>query len=333
VSAPADRRRSAPQFYDALALPRERLPEPDALGGCAGAVCSRDERSGSQTLLVELPPGWRRALDGAGATLELFVLRGDVSLDGVRVGPSGYVIVPEGCGGGELRSEGGASALAFWNPNMPTYPAPYAKKRAVRLREVPYDVMPRDAESHGIMSKSLRVPDPMDIGGGGGPGGFLRLMYMAPAEISPFEHAHHECFEEIFCLQGDVLLADEGLMGVGSYSAHPQEWWHGPYVSRFGALLLVHTDAPMGHPWGRREYPGELELVEAYLDEGDWGLNEAHTPWCALPWTRFNETPVFAAWVEAGQAPEYGSVVGRDTASRFRASWKRSPDADAADGR
>ena len=324
-------RRDMPQFFNFLALERTPLrAAPDALGGHAGAVVSGDLASGSVTYLVELPVGWVHQADGRDASLELFMLRGFVSSEGTAIGPGGYIHLPQGGGGSELRSEAGALALVFWEPNLPSYPPPYTQNRALRFREIPYELMPRDRESHGLLHKSLRLPDPTGIGAEGGPGGMLRLMYMPPGEISPFEHAHHECWEELLLLQGDILIVDEGVHGVGSMNGHPQEWWHGPYVSRFGALALVHTDAPMGHPWGRREMPFQDDIVNAYLDEAPWGVNVEHTPWSETSWTRFQQLPEFKAWAAGEGAEEWGTVVGRGTVSQFRAQWQRNVDAPGA---
>lgn len=111
-------RRDMPQFFNFLALERTPLrTAPDALGGHAGAVVSGDLASGSVTYLVELPVGWVHQADGRDASLELFILRGFVSSEGTVIGPGGYIHVPQGGGGSELRSEAGALALVFWEPN------------------------------------------------------------------------------------------------------------------------------------------------------------------------------------------------------------------------
>jgi hypothetical protein len=315
-------RREEPQFYNFIALSRERLDGPRVVGGLTGALLSRDAQSDAQTYLIELPPGWRHAEDGSEASLELFVLRGDLSCGSEKVGPSGYIHLPQGCGGGEMRSEGGGIALVFWNPNLPAFPPPYTRNRVLKVTELQWrQSVPN---SHGIMHKPLRLPDPHGDGYEGGPGGHLRLEYMAPGMATPFEHNHHECWEELFLLEGDIFIADEGVMGPGSAVSHPQEWWHGPFATRRGCVFIVHTDAPMGVPWGVREYPFQKEICDAYLNEADWDTPTKYAPWAELPWRRFQETPEFKAWQSTPGAEEWGSKVGRGVASAFRASWKRS---------
>ena len=69
--------------------------------------------------------------------------------------------------------------------------------------------------------------------------------------IARDEHVHHECWEEIIVLQGDVFLINEGQMGIGSVVGHPQEWYHAPFVSGPGhSLWCTLTDR-----WGSRGLP------------------------------------------------------------------------------
>jgi hypothetical protein len=267
---------------------------------------SRDASSGAETLVVELPPGLRRRVDAEDLTLELFVLRGSVSLDDVSVGAAGYVGLPQLCGGGELRSAQGALALAFATPNAPNFPPPYAANRAFRAWE--QDWTPSLPQSHSVMHRSLRLPDPTGCGFDGGPSGFLRLQYIAPGIHADESHLHHECFEEAILLQGDVLLAEQGQLALGSVTAHPRDWWHGPFITRSGAVLLVNTDAPMGFPWPPRDYPFAEELARSYLDSAPWDVQPDHIPWSAIDWLAcITEQPAYGQWRADVGARPYGT--------------------------
>ncbi len=259
-------------------------------------------------------------------------------MNGDRVGASGYVHIAQLCGGGELTSTGGALALVFWNPNLPAYPYPYTRNRIIEpWREQWTNSVPG---SHGVMHKSLRQPDsvphPCDEGFDGGPGGYLRFQYIEPNTIAAKEHVHHECFEEIILLQGDCFLVNEGQMGIGSVVNHPQEWYHAPFVSRTGALLLVHTDAPMGYPWPPREYPEVDRLARAYFENARWDIAPEHIPWCDHPIAQLQEaSETYQAWREGAGQTLWGDAdtgervpfraAGRDTVSKFRESWTRQP--------
>lgn len=334
-------RRDVPGFYNVLALERAPLDGPEPVAGLAGALMSHDPRSGARTSIIAVPPGWRGRSDGRGASFELFLLSGDMALDGARVGASGYIHLPQGCGGGELASTAGALALAFWNPNLPAFPYPYTRNRTLRAWQQPWvDSVPG---SHGVRHKSLRLPDPAPQPGqegfDGGPGGYLRFQYIEPGLIAADEHVHHECFEEIILLAGDCFLLNEGQMGLGSVVVHPQEWYHAPFVSRSGAIILVHTDAPMGFPWPPRPYPHGAERAAEWLDTTPWDAPTPHVPWADHPMAADQEAdPAYRAWRETGAGRarwgdgDPGTEVpflpgGRDTASRFRASWTRKDEA------
>ncbi|MFN3592151.1 MAG: hypothetical protein ACK4TG_08180 [Thermaurantiacus sp.] len=329
--------RADPGFYNFLALDRAALDGPEPTAGLSAALMSSDPVTGARTTIVEILPGWRRAEQAQDASVELFVLRGDLSLDGKAVGASGYIHLPQLCGGGELSSQAGALALAFWNPNLPAFPYPYTRNRTLKAWAEPWvDSVPG---SHGVRHKSLRLPDPVPQPGAegmdGGPGGYLRFQYIEPGIIAPDEHVHHKCFEEIILLAGDCFLLNEGQMGLGSVVVHPQEWYHAPFVSRSGALILVHTDAPMGFPWPPRPYPGGRELAEAYLDLAPWDAPTSHAPWDEHPLAAVQEAdPEWQDWRRSGDGQNRwgdanrGDRVphipgGRGTASRFRASWHR----------
>lgn len=331
---PEQWRRDEPGFYNFLALDRRPLDAPEPIDGLAGALMSHDPRSRAATWVVELPPGWRGRTDAREGALEFFLLRGDLMLNGKRVGAAGYVHLPQHCGGGELRSESGALALAFWNPDAPCFPYPLTRNRVVNpFAELWVDSIPG---AHGIRHKSLRKPDPVphpsDEGFDGGPGGYLRFQYIEPCSVARDEHVHHECFEEIILLQGDCMLVNEGQMGIGSVVVHPQEWYHAPFFSRSGALILVHTDAPMGFPWPPRPYPEADALAAAYFETAPWDSPVAHVDWRDHRLARVQDaSPAYRAWREG--APLWGDrdpgvrvpemPGGRGAASEFRASWRR----------
>ncbi len=332
-------RRDEPAFYNFLGLPRTPLRGPDPLGGVSGALMSRDPRTESHTFVVELPPGWRARTDAREASLEFFILRGDLTLNGDGVGSSGYIHVPQLCGGGEVTSTAGALALAFWNPNIPAFSYPVTRNRTTRSWEKPWT--PSIPGAHGVMHKSLRQPDPVphphDEGFDGGPGGYLRFQYIEPQMMADAEHVHHECWEEIILLQGDCFLVNEGQMGIGSVVGHPQEWYHAPFVSRSGALILVHTDAPMGFPWPPRPYPEARKLCGAYLDGAPFDVPTPHVAWDDHPLKSLQESSAeYQAWRQSPAGQQWGGYetttqvpyrpAGRGVATDYRASWKRSGD-------
>ena len=332
-------RRDEPAFYNFLAFDRQPIDAPDMLAGMRGALMSRDERSQAATYVIELPAGFRGRTDAATSSLEFFVLRGDLALNGRSVGASGYLHLPQLCGGGEITTDRGALVLAFWNPNLPCYPYPVTRNMAVNthskewLNSVP--------GGHGVMHKSLRIPDPVPQPGSegfdGGPGGYLRFQYIAPQMIAEMEHVHHECWEEIILLQGDIMLLNEGQMTAGSVVSHPQEWYHAPFVSRGGAVILVHTDGPMGYPWPPRPYPQGRALCERYLAESGWDAPVPHVDWADHALATAQEgSDEYRAWRASPAGDRWGGNErsdavpampgGRGRATEFRAGWTRGPE-------
>ena len=329
-------RRDEPTFYNFLAMDRVALNAPDPIGGMAGGLMSWDKKSESQTFVVEVPPGWRMRTDSKDASLEYFVLRGDLALNGDAVGTGGYIHVPQLAGGGELSSVTGALALAFWNPNIPAYSYPVTRNRTIKTWEKPWT--PSIPGAHGVKHKSLRLPDPTphpsDEGFDGGPGGYIRFQYIEPNMIAEEEHVHHECWEEIILLQGDCFLINEGQMGIGSVVGHPQEWYHAPFVSRSGALILVHTDSPMGFPWPPREYPESRKLCGHYLDTAPFDVPTEHVAWEDHPIKDMQENSAdYQAWRKSEEGQLWGGYekttevpyrpAGRGVSSEYRASWTR----------
>ncbi len=88
--------RENPQFYNFMDLARKPVDGPPAVAGIPGALMSRDSLCDAESLIVEIPPGWSKQLDDAEGSIEFFIMRGDLSFNGERVGPSGYVHVPQG---------------------------------------------------------------------------------------------------------------------------------------------------------------------------------------------------------------------------------------------
>lgn len=292
-------RRDEYSFYNIFELDREPVDAPSALEGLNASVMSGDPSNDRRTYVVELPKDWKVEVDGKDASLEFFLLNGDLSLEGEKVRSGGYIHLPQHGGGGELRSETGALAIAFSNPDMPQFPAPYTRNRVTSVWSVP--LTPSVPGAHSMMHRSLRLPDPTPHpnfeGFDGGPGGFLRVQYMPAGFLYDQEQVHHECFEEIMVLQGDMLMVDEGIMGIGSTICHPQEWWHAPFATQSGALLLMHTDAPMGYPWPERTYPSVDEIADIYFEEEPLDRPTRHIPWSECTSMRaVQETPEFRAW-------------------------------------
>ena len=274
----AHARRDEPQCYALGALDWGRSPHVPLLAGLDAKTLQVDPARGSSTSVARLPGGWRTSYDAAEATLELFVLAGDVALAGDRVGAGGYVSVPRGSGTVELRSAGGAQAIVYWMPASALVHG--AAPRVTRVQREPWQVQKMEAMPHGPMSKSLRLPDNVEGAVHGGPGGILRLVMLPPGWADASEHVHW-VWEGLVFLAGDLAMPDRGILAQGSYLGNPAGYVHGPMASQTGALILVQTDEPVSQPAWRK--PGAQAFANGYRELRSWLEPSQHRAWEGLP--------------------------------------------------
>ena len=271
-------RREKPQFYNVHELGWARAGDIAVMTGADCRVLNRNHENGSATVMVRVPPGWRGrhgALDG---TLEVFVLEGQLALNGDSVGTSGFMFVPEGSGDSERSSEHGATALFYWTVAMPLQPD--AAIKVVRVWQEPREVQTMTNMTHGAIAKSLRLPD---VGTGprhGGPGGMLRLILLPPGYADVVEHMHN-CWEGLFFLAGDLFMPPRGIIAPGTYLGNPAEFWHAPMATQRGSLVLVQTDEPVTQP--PRPYEHGQAMCDGYRDWASWLEQPEHTGWGELP--------------------------------------------------
>jgi hypothetical protein len=301
------------------------LPEPAMFFGLEGIVLSCDYLAGSLTAVVTIPSAWQYAGEMHDGTVELFVLDGRMSVNTEDVRCGTYVHLPQGAGAVDVASASGATVVVAFNPDMPRFPPPYSQLTITKWWTEPWRATADG--SHGAFHKSLRRPDFSGPDFEGGPGGFFRLVLLTPGYSDCRQHVHHECWEEALVLRGDLLLAGSGQVGLGGYFAHPQEFWHGPFVSHGGALLLTQTDAPMGKWEFREDLHGE-ELVGEHLDSTPWTTVPVQAPWSDSAGRGLGKAE--ASGDERRREPHtrrdaWAADVGREMASRFRASLRRQP--------
>ena len=293
-------KRDEPQFYNILELDWQRAEVIPLLHGLDLRVLNRDEAKPSATAWTRIPPGWAGTHDALGGTLEVFVLEGDLSLEGERVGVSGFFSIPEGSGAAELRSETGAQALFYWTFAMPLEAD--AAVRVERVWQLPWEVQKMTNMPHGAIAKSLRLPD---VGEGplhGGPAGMLRLILLEPGYSDPQEHKHN-CWEGLVFLAGDLFMPPRGVIGPGTYLGNPAEFWHAPMTSQRGALVLVQTDEAVNQP--PRPYTGGQAGANGYRDTESWLETPTHREWDAIP-----------DYAAIGDASEWSDLAPREPHDR-----------------
>lgn len=261
--------RDEPQFLDIYALPWRGFGELEVAQGLDVRVLSHVPATGAATFMARLPAGWHGGHAGDLGTLECFVLEGDLTVDGSTVMAGGVVSLPAGRERAKLSSHAGAHAYVFWNPGLPA-----TDERISRVWQEPWIETRMPGVQHGNLHKSLRTPDPADGEIHGGPGGVLRLVNVVPGWPSEQAEVHHRCWEELLILSGDILMAERGWAGPGTYLANPADFWHGPWTTQRGNVHIVQTVNPVGIEY--RGVPGGREFVEGYLDTVSWLEPPAH---------------------------------------------------------
>jgi hypothetical protein len=270
--------REEPQFFNIHGLDWVPSREVRVLDGVETRLLSSDEDRTSTTTMARLPAGWDAVESGEDATVEFFVLEGDLEINGDTVGAGGYAFIPRGAAGDtDLRSVAGAQVIVFSNALM-------AKEHGAeivirRLWKEPWNESVMPTALHGAMHKSMRLPDVGDQEVHGGPGGVVRVVILTPGFLDAREHVH-DVWEEMLFLGGDLLMPDRGILAPGSYLGNPAEFWHAPMITQRASVMLLQTTAPIDMVI--RDYPGGQEMAEAYLDGESWLAQPEHQDWAAI---------------------------------------------------
>ncbi len=296
--------RNQPQFYNVWDLDWETINDFSFFEGIEARTISKNPDTGAGSFMVKFPPGWSHKATGDDATLEMFIIDGDVTANGQRLGAGGFIAVPKKLGPADLASEGGAQAYVFWNTDWVDDFYYDNQVEIVKVWEKDWipSVMP--GLRHGIMHKSLRWPDPHGGEFHGGPGGMVRFIMMAPGFGEPRQEVHWDCWEEMVWLTGDLLMPERGMHAAGSYLSNPPDLKHGPLLTAKGSLLLLHCDKPMGAEFhDLQDADGEevgTALKAAFLDGESWLKQPQHADWDNRPEHPIypNIDPVYATRTE-----------------------------------
>ena len=222
-------------------------------------LVSEDEQTGERTLIVELPVGWRADEDGwFDADDELFLLAGELQLNGERLTKYSYQFLPAGQARRGLRSDRGARLLQIQGASPNFQPASddgpmFQPDRAIgplNLRTMPYERPQTPNFPAGAGRKTLRL-DPATGDG-------FWIIAMLPHWISPLTEVH-TFSEENYVLEGEIETSI-GLMTPGAYLHHPPGVVHGPMRSRPGCLIITRASGPFHTDFER--VPGDYSFPE-----------------------------------------------------------------------
>jgi hypothetical protein len=198
------------------------------------------------TCIVRYPKGWqRRDTHFVGAHEEFLVLEGSIRINGIEYGTHAYGFLPAGHLRKAMSSKNGAVLLTTFSgkPVHQRGAAPrglYDKRLLIEYTDtlkMTWDASLADPVfAAGVAIKPLRTdPDT----------GESSFLYTSPAHRVPKGMLKpkwtHSMIEEIYCIDGEYVWGDCGVMGPGGYVWWRENEWHGPAGTVAGYNLWVRT--------------------------------------------------------------------------------------------
>lgn len=209
-------------------------------------VLSIDKKNGDSTCIIRYPAGWqRRSREHVRAHEEMLVLEGSLKINGVSYGQHCYGFLPAGHPRTSASSKEGAVVLTTFaatpvvQSGVPESGL-YDRKLLIEFinsLELEWDSSLADPVfAAGVAIKPLRT-DPYS--------GESSFLYTSPAHRIPKGMRKpkwtHSMIEEIFCIDGEYVWGDCGVMGPGGYVWWREGKWHGPAGTIAGYNLWVRT--------------------------------------------------------------------------------------------
>lgn len=254
------------EFIQAQVLPwQPGLPESDSRPDVESKALSVDSDTGASTCVVRYPAGWsQEQAQSLTADEEIYVLEGEVRINGIVHGRDTYAHFPAGYPRQSAESVAGAVALTFFGsrPEIGSADSGYREDRLVeRIEAASGDWGNADMEAMGLTAIST--------------GSRLLTLFTDPESgemtyltgVIPFRREaapeRHPVAQEFYILGGE-LAGNCGVMQAGAYCWRPPLVTHGPYGSPTGALILLRSiggalttelDPPVPHTYGADHNP------------------------------------------------------------------------------
>ena len=194
----------------------------------------RDAAEGRVTSLVRMPPGARYPGHRHASTEELYLLGGDLLVEGERLGAGDYCAAASGTIHGETASDGGCTFVLVTSERDETLSQPAARTAPgagltfVRAAEAGW----RQGVAPGVEIRRLYSD--------GARGTITALVRMAAGTRLPGHR--HVTAEQLYMLSGDAQIAGETL-GTGDYYRTPAGTSHDVTHSERGCEFLLISSA------------------------------------------------------------------------------------------
>ena len=219
-------------------------------------ILSEDSETGELTAIVRLPAKFSLSV-ASPYFEELYVLAGELSLDGRRMGRDGYAAIDRGRHT-MWSSDHGADVL-LWLDNDPLRHASDLVTQDVMALPWRGPMVPIAGAPPDLRRKVLRV-DPNS-------GQYRNFLLCG----MPFRYPEgwqerdltHPCVEECFILSGDIT-GPQGVMTRGAYFWRPAQVPHGPFGSRDGYFAIFRfVKGYHVNVWGERYFPYRFDTPYA----------------------------------------------------------------------
>ncbi|MDX6474281.1 MAG: hypothetical protein QOK22_3097 [Gaiellaceae bacterium] len=213
--------------------------------GAEAKFLNEDPDTGAFTMVVKLPAGTADPARGSHASdEEMFLLEGDLTIDGESFKAPAYWHFPAGTVHGDARTDGGATLIEAFTGPCDFTPATDAELAAAPVsRGIDVDALEWKATNElrenytyaGPVSKVLRG-DPERTG--------FTSMARLPAGYSHPDLAYHQCTQEQFLLEGSVNETGKDRHAL-AYWCHPPGEVHGKsFTTDEACTSILFFDGP-----------------------------------------------------------------------------------------
>jgi len=237
----------------------------DAGPGVLARTLTVELKTGGQHLVLEVPPGWHCPRGRNDASLDLYILEGQLQVENQSFSTGAYTYIPSGMAYGPLSSMKGAKVLIFTDrayafevedesragtdlgrhiAHVDTWRRPWVDPMKDIVKKSTW-VDPRTGEEGrppGVLTKALRKDD--------GTKEVVALTVLSPGFVDPGteHHPHNEC---LYLIAGDCYIGltydhkredvkENLVLHKDFYIGRPPGIRHGPVCTQNGAFFLIY---------------------------------------------------------------------------------------------
>ena len=213
----------------------------DRLSPFENKLLSIDTETGAFSRVVRMDEDWKAESVTFPSVQELYVLKGELTMDGCQLGPDCYLRIPDGIEVDQitprdrcrvlwtsdcaLDADGTHNDHRFWEQ-------PEDDLTVIDTTEMSWQGTEKEGPDDGLMVKYLWEDEET---------GAVSFLARAEEWTEPRQE-HHDCVETSYTLAGGMKMGDRGTMTKGDYFWRPPWVRHGPMEpveAGFEAFLRV----------------------------------------------------------------------------------------------